>query len=179
MKRMVSSHIGNVVRFSRPCRFESGRYREPWYTVDMKESILKLRDQGYTYNQITAELGCSKGTVAYHCGPGQQAKTLQRQRDKRNKVRRYLQSLKEEKSCADCGVNYPYFVMDFDHLPEYEKSFDIATFSKHHTMEDVMVEVTKCDVVCANCHRMRTWSRLLTTGHSTLGGTNIGGVELS
>lgn len=171
--------LGKQEGYPFPRRFESCRYREPWYNVGMKESILKLRDQGYTYNQIVEELGCAKSTVSYYCGPGQQAKTLQRQKDKRNKIRKYLQALKEEKSCADCGVNYPYFVMDFDHLPEHEKSFDIATFSKHHTLEDIMTEVDKCDVVCANCHRIRTWSRLLTTGHSTLGGTNIGGVERS
>lgn len=33
-----------------------------------KEQILKLREQGYTYNQICKELGCSKGTVSYHLG---------------------------------------------------------------------------------------------------------------
>lgn len=136
----------------------------------MKESILKLREQGYTYNQIVEELGCAKSTVSYYCGQGQQAKSAQRQKDKRSKIRRYLQSIKEKAACADCGINYPYFVMDFDHLPEHGKEFNIAEFSKHHTMGDVVKEIAKCDIVCANCHRIRTWSRLLTTGHSTLEG---------
>lgn len=32
-----------------------------------KEDILRLRAKGYTYNQIVEELGCSKGTVSFHC----------------------------------------------------------------------------------------------------------------
>ena len=32
-----------------------------------KEDILRLRSEGKLYNQICEELGCSKGTVSYHC----------------------------------------------------------------------------------------------------------------
>lgn len=39
-----------------------------------KENILRLRAEGKTYNQIQAELGCSKGTISYHCGEGQKEK---------------------------------------------------------------------------------------------------------
>jgi len=33
-----------------------------------KKDILRLRKQGMTYNEIAQELGCSKGTISYHCG---------------------------------------------------------------------------------------------------------------
>jgi predicted transcriptional regulator len=33
----------------------------------MKEKIIKLRNEGKTYNEIVSLLGCSKGTVSYHC----------------------------------------------------------------------------------------------------------------
>lgn len=33
----------------------------------MKENILKLRSEGKSYNEISKILGCSKGTIAYHC----------------------------------------------------------------------------------------------------------------
>jgi len=52
----------------------------------MKKDILRLRKEGYTYNQIVEELGCSKGTISYHCGSGQKEKTLNRQRKNRDKV---------------------------------------------------------------------------------------------
>ena len=44
----------------------------------MKEKILQLRSEGKTYDQIKKELGCSKGTIAYHCGEGQKEKNYNR-----------------------------------------------------------------------------------------------------
>jgi HNH endonuclease len=41
----------------------------------IKEKILELRSKGYNYNQIKKEIGCSKGTISYHCGEGQKEKT--------------------------------------------------------------------------------------------------------
>ena len=52
----------------------------------MKEEILKLREEGKTYKQICDELGCSKGTVAYHCGVGQKEKTRTRTREQRKNI---------------------------------------------------------------------------------------------
>lgn len=43
-----------------------------------KEKILELRAKGFTYNQIKEELGCSKGTIAYHCGNNVKYKSYQR-----------------------------------------------------------------------------------------------------
>ncbi len=51
----------------------------------MKEKILKLRAAGYTYNQIRDELGCSKSTIAYHCGVGQKEKVKKRIQNRRKK----------------------------------------------------------------------------------------------
>lgn len=52
----------------------------------MKEEILKLRNDGKTYNEIVKILGCSKSTVSYHCGKNQKEKTLNRNRKRRNKL---------------------------------------------------------------------------------------------
>jgi len=35
-----------------------------------KESILKLRKQGLSYNEIAKKLDCAKSTISYHCGKG-------------------------------------------------------------------------------------------------------------
>ena len=34
----------------------------------MKEQILKLNDEGKSYDQIVEILGCTEEEVAYHCG---------------------------------------------------------------------------------------------------------------
>lgn len=50
-----------------------------------RDKILELRAKGYSYGQIQAELGCSKGTVSFHIGKGQKDKYASRRR-KRYKV---------------------------------------------------------------------------------------------
>lgn len=50
--------------------------------------------------------------------------------------------------------------MDFDHV-RGEKSFGINVGLKlNYPVEDMMKELEKCDVVCANCHRERTHNRI-------------------
>ena len=64
----------------------------------------------------------------------------------------------KSRPCADCGVQYPYYVMDFDHRDGTRKSF--ALNSVHRVkMSAIRQEIEKCDVVCANCHRERTQRR--------------------
>lgn len=59
--------------------------------------------------------------------------------------------------CADCGGIFPPFVMDFDHRDPTQKRFSIAagkSLLKNRVV--LMAEIAKCDIVCANCHAMRT-----------------------
>ena len=49
----------------------------------MRDKILELRLQGFTYSQIQKELGCSKSTIAYHIGEGQKDKKNARQNNTR------------------------------------------------------------------------------------------------
>lgn len=59
--------------------------------------------------------------------------------------------------CADCrGVFAPH-VMDFDHRDPNTKKFQLtASVALLKTREELLAEIAKCDVVCANCHRIRT-----------------------
>lgn len=61
----------------------------------------------------------------------------------------------------DCGIIYPPYVMDFDHKEGQKKLNSVARlvhngWSKKRLLE----EMVKCDLVCANCHRVRTYKRL-------------------
>lgn len=57
--------------------------------------------------------------------------------------------------CADCGGTFPPCVMDFDHRPGETKLFSLGDH-RRRSMGQVRLEREKCDVVCANCHRIRT-----------------------
>lgn len=64
--------------------------------------------------------------------------------------------LAKTKPCADCGREYPPYVMDFDHLRD--KEF-LVSQGKRVGYQRLVAEIAKCDVVCANCHRERTHRR--------------------
>lgn len=66
-----------------------------------------------------------------------------------------IKRIKTETPCADCGQHFPYFVMDFDHLGG--KVHSISEMRRRRwTLPALLREIAKCDVVCANCHRIRT-----------------------
>lgn len=75
---------------------------------------------------------------------------------KRNKE--YIDAAKSI-PCTDCGIQYPPYVMQFDHvLPG--KSFNLSTsVSRGHSLNKIQAEIDKCEVVCANCHFVRTHNR--------------------
>lgn len=85
----------------------------------------------------------------------------QRERVKRKRYakarRAFLDSLKAY-PCVDCQIQYPPYVMDFDHV-NGEKKFNIAAKASGGDMQAILDEVAKCDLVCANCHRERTHNR--------------------
>jgi len=79
----------------------------------------------------------------------------------RKKRQLFIQELKESSPCVDCVTRYPYYVMDYDHC-RGEKLFEIADSIKNPvSMERLLAEIAKCDLICANCHRIRTFKRLM------------------
>lgn len=67
----------------------------------------------------------------------------------------------KSKPCRDCGVSYPPHVMDLDHIGD--KAMALAQARWEGKSEAfVSAEISKCEAVCANCHRERTHQRALT-----------------
>lgn len=71
----------------------------------------------------------------------------------------YLREYKELSGCADCGEKFPHYVLEFDHLPGSKKIDNVYRVLKKYGIESAWQEVAKCDVVCANCHKIRTYER--------------------
>ena len=55
----------------------------------LKEKIIALAEQGWSYNMIKRRLNCSKSTISYHLGDGQKDKAYARVRKQRDKGVRY------------------------------------------------------------------------------------------
>lgn len=61
--------------------------------------------------------------------------------------------------CTDCDGEFPTVCMDFDHLGD--KEFNVGDLSKASSISKLIAEIQKCEVVCSNCHRIRTNDRRL------------------
>lgn len=61
--------------------------------------------------------------------------------------------------CLDCGGTFPPECMDFDHV-RGKKCFRIGQMGQRRH-DDILSEIDKCDLVCANCHRTRTRNRTI------------------
>jgi len=67
--------------------------------------------------------------------------------------------VEKDVSCADCGRRYPPYVMDFDHV-RGKKAMNVARMvNQRRSLKKIREEIAKCEVVCSNCHRIRTWTR--------------------
>lgn len=56
--------------------------------------------------------------------------------------------------CQDCKGVFPYYVYDFHHLDASQKEFDWEKLRKR-SWDAIEKELSKCVLLCSNCHRMR------------------------
>ena len=74
----------------------------------------------------------------------------------RQEMYAFVKGLKEANPCLDCGAFYPCYVMDYDH--KHDKSRTIAALiGGGYSKDRILEEIAKCELVCANCHRERTY----------------------
>jgi len=82
-----------------------------------------------------------------------------RKREARDRNKEYIRSIKEKSSCVDCDTLYHYSQLDFDHV-DGKKKHNLARYANSSvSLETIKDEIKKCEIVCANCHRYRTWLR--------------------
>jgi hypothetical protein len=82
-----------------------------------------------------------------------------------NKTRMaWLRELKSGKTCTDCGGSFPPEAMQWDHLPGTLKLGEISKRLRNRRRKLIFEELAKCELVCANCHAIRTYKRLRDKG---------------
>ena len=74
-------------------------------------------------------------------------------------ARAWMVSIKNGIPCADCREVFPVYVMHWDHLPGFEKVADVSSMVRSRSRDAVLEELKKCELVCANCHVLRTIRR--------------------
>jgi len=78
-------------------------------------------------------------------------------RKSQGKRKERITQVKLDRGCADCGYKDHPAALDFDHVTG-EKLFEIGPAATR-SWESIEAEIEKCEVVCANCHRIRTYNR--------------------
>lgn len=102
-----------------------------------------------------------KQCYAEHAAWVYQNNEAERARKKRNKlnIRKMNQELVLqyllEHPCVDCG-NSDVRVLEFDHRDRTGKTWDVCGMFDSSSWATIEYEIAKCDVRCANCHRIRT-----------------------
>lgn len=81
------------------------------------------------------------------------------QREFTRERREFLTAYKLERGCLDCGYDEHFAALDFDHRPGEVKLFKPNMLKSMGTWQQMLDEIAKCDVVCSNCHRIRTFNR--------------------
>ena len=101
---------------------------------------------------------CRDCNKAYHYKNHERHMAQIRARNRRvweDNVRRLFDHFQSH-PCVDCGET-DIAVLEFDHLRD--KRRNIAQMVRGWSWEAILREIAKCDVVCANCHRRRTFGR--------------------
>lgn len=126
---------------------------------DIADDIKRLRAEGKTYPEISEITGASKSTISYWVGNGNEMARVKSKPYKKD-CRQYIVEQKTNNPCVDCGNIYDFHAMQYDHLPQFEKLFNIARFQDYtNDIEVVKAEIAKCELVCGNCHSYRTHAR--------------------
>lgn len=83
---------------------------------------------------------------------------FERNAEKKRRMQEKLNEIKDV-PCMDCGIKYPPHVMDLDHRDPSTKIDTLHRIICQGSWKKFWAEIEKCDVVCANCHRIRTHGR--------------------
>lgn len=71
----------------------------------------------------------------------------------------YIKNIKKNVPCVDCGNKYHFVAMDFDHTGT-DKLHNVSRLANNAVSIAVLdAEIAKCELVCSNCHRIRTYIR--------------------
>lgn len=124
--------------------FDPKAYQKDYYQTH-KEEYKRRSHERYLVNKTTM----NKQSKLYRESHLEQE--TERQRGYRRKQRAWFDWVMGFAFCMDCGLSDKR-VLDWHHRDPSKKRFDVAGY---HSIQATIEEMEKCDIVCANCHRIR------------------------
>ena len=84
--------------------------------------------------------------------------------DKKKEIANWVAQLKKNLKCNKCNNN-DFRVLEFHHLRD--KEFNIAdAAAKGCSKDTILKEISKCEVLCSNCHKIETYENRKKKKHS-------------
>jgi hypothetical protein len=74
----------------------------------------------------------------------------------------------KSRPCMDCGKQFHFTAMDCDHRDPSLKRDEPSDMARNNSLEALIQELEKCDLVCSNCHRIREHSRKTDTSKMSI-----------
>ncbi len=118
---------------------------------DVKFNKNKNKNDGL---QVQCKNCQSNNAARYYSSEDNKKKQLERVVKRRNELRQTIFSYLKEHPCVDCGEKDP-IVLEFDHL-DHKKMNISKMIHDGFSLENIMLEINKCEVCCSNCHARRT-----------------------
>ena len=117
------------------------------------------REDGMIFNTYAARLDSEGFNYLQWLTPEAFKKAKARSRGSYKKSflrgKKYVDEFKLKKGCACCGYKEHASALDFDHLDPSKKTMSVSRMIALN-FERLKAEINKCQVLCANCHRIKT-----------------------
>lgn len=121
-----------------------------------EKPLTEFHRRGAGYQSLCKECRKVLDEERYRTNPQQHA---MRQARRKKKLTDWMRSLKEGVPCVDCQVSYHPVAMQWDHVRGEKVGAVSAMTADGRSRAAILSEISKCDLVCANCHAVRTYKR--------------------
>ena len=88
--------------------------------------------------------------------PGYKEKIHAQEQARYYKTQEFIREYKVSVGCKDCGYNEHHAALEFDHISD-NKEINVCNAK---SIARAKKEIKKCEVVCSNCHKIRTYNRM-------------------
>jgi integrase len=130
----------------------TGESLDMTFLEEIKEAAAEARKEWREQNPEKVQKNKVAGRAVY-----------KERKENKERILDYLIERYGDTPCMDCGGEFEWCSMDFDHRPGETKELKIGSVGGAKAtlqyIARVEKEIAKCDLVCANCHRVRTKDR--------------------
>jgi 5-methylcytosine-specific restriction endonuclease McrA len=131
-------------------------YQREWMAVYRSKNPEKTKEIARRSAEKNRDKIRAKSKIKYYSDVD---KSREEARIRYQKRADFVAAMKLASGCVDCGFKGHSAALHFDHLPQYEKKFNVGPAIRSKNNKELFEEIAKCEVRCANCHAIKTAQR--------------------